>query len=170
MAASLPSMFVRASASCGADRATRKQPAMSVARKYPAFPDHFETERLLIRAPKPGDGRAINDAVRESIGELRPWMAWAQVVPSPAESETWAREAALRFRNREDLPLLLFRKADDLLVGASGLHRIGWDVPRFEIGYWVRSNLSGNGYITEAVNGITAFAFEQLGAVRMEIR
>ncbi len=50
------------------------------------------------------------------------------------------------------------------------MHRIDWDVPRFEIGYWVRTSLQGQGYITEAVNGISKFAFEQLKAERMEIR
>lgn len=143
---------------------------MYVSRKHPPIPDHLETERLLIRAPQPGDGRAINDAIRESIEELRPWMPWARVVPSVAESETFAREAALRFRNHEDLPLLLFRKSDGLYVGGSGMHNINWNVPRFEIGYWLRTSLHGQGYMTEAVNGITAMAFDTLEAVRVEIR
>ena len=112
----------------------------------------------------------INEAISESINELRPWMPWAQTTQSVAETETFARESALRFRNREELPLALFRKRDGFYVGNSGLHRIDWDVPRFEIGYWVRTSLQGNGYITEAVNGITKFAFEQLQAERMEIR
>src|SRR5215475_8757445 len=84
---------------------------MLVAKKRPHVPDQFETERLIIRAPQPGDGKAINDAIRESLDDLRPWMPWARIVPSVAESETFAREAALRFRNREDLPLHLFRKS-----------------------------------------------------------
>lgn len=143
---------------------------MYVARKRPAVPNHFETERLLIRAPQPGDGRVVNEAIRESLAELRPWMPWAKVMPSLAESETFVREAALSFRNAEDLPLLLFRKADDLFLGGSGLHNIAWSVPRFEIGYWLRTSAQGQGYMTEAVNGITALAFGQLGAVRLEIR
>lgn len=143
---------------------------MSVVRHYPKFPDHFETERLLIRALQPNDGRVINEAILESIDNLRPWMPWAQTPQSIAETETYVRESALRFRNREDLPLALFRKSDGYYVGGSGMHRIDWDVPRFEIGYWVRTSLQGNGYVTEAVNGITKFAFEQLGAERMEIR
>ena len=60
---------------------------MLVARKHPVVPDHFETERLLIRAPQPGDGPAINAAVVESIDDLRPWMPWAQTTQSVAEQE-----------------------------------------------------------------------------------
>lgn len=134
------------------------------------LPEKFQTERLIIRAPRPGDGRAVNDAIRESIDNLRPWMSWARVVPSVAESESFARESSIRYRSREELAMLLFRKSDGWFVGASGLHTIAWDVPRMEIGYWVRTSLQGQGYITEAVNGIAAFAFTILKAVRLEIR
>lgn len=143
---------------------------MLVAKKRPPVPEQFETERLLIRAPQPGDGKVINDAIRESLDNLRPWMPWARVVPSVAESETFAREAALRFRNREDLALHFFRKSDGLYLGGSGLHNIAWDVPRFEIGYWIRTSAQGRGYVTEVVNGIAEMAFDKLDAVRLEIR
>jgi len=143
---------------------------MLVAKKRPPVPEQFETERLLIRVPQPNDGKVINDAIRESIDELRPWMPWARVVPSVAESETFARESALRFRNHEDLALHFFRKSDGVYLGGSGLHNIAWDVPRFEIGYWIRTSAQGHGYVTEVVNGITAMAFDKLNAVRLEIR
>ncbi len=133
------------------------------------FPDHFETERLIIRAPRPGDGPTVNEAILESLDNLRPWMPWAQREPSVQDTEAHLRRAAAKFQARKDLGLLLYRKSDGLFVGGSGLHRIDWSVPRFSIGYWVRSSLEGQGYITEAVKGITAFAFEVLGAARVEI-
>jgi RimJ/RimL family protein N-acetyltransferase len=134
------------------------------------FPDHFETERLLIRAPKAGDGVPIHAAIQESLESLQPWMPWATADETVEELETFLRTMAARFTLREDLPLMLWRKSDGLYVGGSGLHRMDWRVPRFEIGYWVRTSLEGQGYITEAVNGITQFAFEVLGAERIEIR
>jgi RimJ/RimL family protein N-acetyltransferase len=69
---------------------------------------------------------------------------------------------------RENLVMGLFRKPDG--CRHQRVHRMDWSVPRFEIGYWVRTNLQGQGYITEAVNGITAFAFSVLNAQRIEIR
>jgi RimJ/RimL family protein N-acetyltransferase len=134
------------------------------------FPDQIETERLIIRSPRPGDGAVINAAVRESINELRPWMPWAQVVPEVEDTETYVRSAAARFIEREDLGLSLWRKEDGLYVGGSGLHRIDWSVPCMETGYWCRTSLTGQGYITEAAIGIMRFAFEHLHAQRLEIR
>jgi ribosomal-protein-serine acetyltransferase len=134
------------------------------------FPDHFETSRLLIRAPLPGDGPELYAAVMESLIELRPWMPWAKEAPTVESQEEVIRRAHAEFLARNDLMLLLLLKGTNRLVGSSGLHRIDWTVPRFEIGYWVRTSFAGQGFITEAVSGITAFAFETLGARRVEIR
>jgi ribosomal-protein-serine acetyltransferase len=117
------------------------------------FPDSFETNRLTIRSPFPGDGAELRVAVGETIEELRSWMAWADHVPTVEEQEELVRQGRTRFLRREDLWLLLFLKGTHTLVGCSGLHNIDWQVPRFEIGYWVRRRYGGQGYITEAVRG-----------------
>ncbi|MBD2868971.1 GNAT family N-acetyltransferase [Paenibacillus arenilitoris] len=134
------------------------------------IPERFESERLLIRAPLWGDGAAINEAVRESIEELRPWMPWAQTIPTIEESEAGIRHSRLQFIERNDLRLLLVHKETGQLVGSSGLHRIDWQARKFEIGYWVRTAFEKQGYVTEAVNGITNFAIQELQANRIEIR
>ncbi len=134
------------------------------------FPESFETERLLIRSPLPGDGLEMHAAVNESLDELLPWMDWPEQHKTVEDSEEKARLNRVRFLERSDLLLLLFLKGTNTLVGGSGLHRMDWSVPRFEIGYWCRTRFVGSGYITEAVRGITTFAFERLGARRVEIR
>jgi hypothetical protein len=92
------------------------------------FPDQFETERLIIRAPRIGDGKGMNEAILESLTELRQWMPWAKEAPSVEDSEENIRRAVARFQTREDLRLQLFLK-DGTFAGGSGLHRPNWDVP-----------------------------------------
>lgn len=134
------------------------------------FPDAFETPRLLIRSPMPGDGPEVNAAIVETIDSLRPWMPWAQEIPTVEQSEERMRQVRCGFLERTNLWLILFLKGTSTLVGSSGLHVKDWAVPKFEIGYWCRKRFEGQGYITEAVRGITTFAFETLGARRVEIR
>ena len=134
------------------------------------FPESFETERLLIRSPLPGDGQELHAAVRESIEELTPWMTWPKEHRTVDDSEASSRMARVAFLGRSELRLHLYLKGTNTLVGSSGLQRIDWEVPKFEIGYWCRTGFTGRGYITEAVLGITAFAFDVLGARRVEIR
>jgi RimJ/RimL family protein N-acetyltransferase len=134
------------------------------------FPDHFSTERLHLRAPRPGDGAVIYQAIQESLHTLQPWMPWANPAPRPEDSELYARRAAARFILREELNFLILRREDEVLAGATSLHSIDWSVPCFEIGYWLRASFEGLGYMTEAVGRLTAFTFEHLGAQRIEIR
>ncbi len=134
------------------------------------FPESFETERLLIRSQLPGDGPEMHAAVDESLGDLLPWMDWPKQHETIEDSEKQIRLNRVRFLQRTVLMLLLFLKGTNTLVGSSGLHRMDWSVPKFEIGYWCRTRFTGNGYVTEAVRGITTFAFEHLGARRVEIR
>ena len=134
------------------------------------FPESFESDRLTIRAPRAGDGTEIQAAVRETFDDLKLWMPWAQQLPTLEESESYIRRVQCQFLAREDLALLLFLKGTNTMVGGSGLHRIDWDIPKFEIGYWCRKRFQEQGYITESTEAITNFAFETLGAKRVEIR
>jgi RimJ/RimL family protein N-acetyltransferase len=134
------------------------------------IPESFDTERLTIRAPRVGDGTPMNEAILESLEHLRPWMPWAHTVPTVEDSEENVRQAHIKFLQREDFRLHLWLKNTETFVGGSGLHRFDWAVPRFELGYWVHKKFEGQGYVTEAVNGITQFAFEVFKAERLEIR
>ncbi|QHS21879.1 GNAT family N-acetyltransferase [Virgibacillus sp. MSP4-1] len=134
------------------------------------FPHEFETERLFIRMPKPGDGKVVYPAIQASINELKQWLPFAQNKQSEEESEINTREAYIKFLRREDLRLHIFLKETGEFVGSSGLHNIDWDIPKFEIGYWVHTKHSGRGYGTEAAAGITNFAFHELKAKRVEIQ
>ena len=132
------------------------------------FPESFETERLLIRSPHLGDGPELHAAVRESIEELTPWMTWPKEHRTVDDSEASARQTRVAFLQRSELRLHLYLKGTDTLVGSSGLQGIDWEVPMFEIGYWCRTGLTGRGHVTEAVRGITAFAFDTLGQMRRD--
>jgi ribosomal-protein-serine acetyltransferase len=134
------------------------------------FPDSFETERLTIRAPRVEDAPEVIAAVIESLPELRPWMPWAAEPPVLEGTIGRLRHNMAKWITREDLLLHVYHKGTPTFVMGSGLHRIDWQSGKFEIGYWVRTPYMGQGFATEAVNGITAFAFQQLHANRVEIR
>jgi RimJ/RimL family protein N-acetyltransferase len=138
------------------------------------LPEVLPSARLLLRAPRAGDGAALNEAMVESLESLKPWMPWAQTLSTPEQSELTCRQLAVRFAQRTDLTLFMFERLADAscgrLVGGTGLHRMDWNVPRFEIGYWCRPSLQGRGLVTEAVQTLTRFAFHTLRARRVELR
>ena len=87
------------------------------------FPEQFESERLLIRAPFPGDGAEIHAAIAESLDELRPWMPWAHLDQSVEDVEANVRQARAEFLARHDLRLHVYLRDGGGFVGSSGLHR-----------------------------------------------
>lgn len=134
-------------------------------------PEQLETERLLIRCPRAGDGAIVHASVLESLAALRGFPAslpWAMQEPCVDASEQFCREGEAHYRLRTSLPMLLFLKGSHVHAGSSGLHGFDWSVPKCEIGYWGHSRFAGQGFITEAVRAITAFAFQHLGMRRIQ--
>lgn len=134
------------------------------------FPEKIETERLLIRPCLPGDGQIVHEAIQHSLEELKQWLPFAHKQQTLEQTEENIRNAYALFIQRQDIRLHIFRKEDQTFIGATGLHRISWEAGRFEIGYWCDTRWTKRGYLTEAVQGLTAFAFEELHANRVEIR
>lgn len=138
------------------------------------LPPWIDTPRLRLRSAREDDAPALNAAVAESLGALRPWMPWAQRAPTLAESRAVCRRQQGRFLLREDLTWLMFERASDgaegALVGGCGLHRIDWTLRRFEVGYWRREPWGGRGLVGEAVQALARMAFDVLDARRVEVR
>lgn len=137
-------------------------------------PECITTQRLDIRPPTltrlEQDAAQVHAAITESLASLGPWMKWANPAPTFEQTRENLRRSIELWRERRELRLLLFLRGTDTLVGSSGLHDMEWDIPRFEIGYWVCSRFAGQGYITEAVITIRDLAVGVLGAQRVEIR
>lgn len=131
------------------------------------LPEEIESERLVIRVARPGDGKVFNEAIIESLDQLTPWLAWATPPPTVAESEESCRRAYGRFHLNEDLMVFLFLKECGSLVGGSGLHDVDWNLGRFEVGYWGRTSFGGRGLITEGVRALSCHALDHLGASRV---
>lgn len=136
----------------------------------PAFPEMMETARLLIRAPREGEGAEVNAAIRETYTELHEWMEWASYLPEVEETEQRRLQARAKFLAGEDFSVQAHLKTTGALALCAGLHPRDWNVPKFEIGYWCRAAYQGSGYVTETVCALTRIALEVFGANRIEIR
>ncbi|MDQ7726781.1 GNAT family N-acetyltransferase [Bacillus halotolerans] len=134
-------------------------------------PLQLETERLILRAPhQTGDGKIVNQAIRDSFNELKAWLPFAQELPTVEETEINLRNAHINFLKRESFRFLIFDKDSNDFIGITSLQRIDWNIPKCEIGYWVNTKFGGNGYITEAVKKLANFGLHNIKFRRIEIR
>lgn len=129
-----------------------------------------ETQRLVLRPPSPENAAAIQEAIEESFAELHVWMDWAVTLQSLEETKAVLARARTRYESMEDFGVHAFLKDTGRFVLGAGLHPLNWRVPKFEIGYWCRTSMQGKGYVTEVVRELTAAAFRDMAANRVEIR
>jgi ribosomal-protein-serine acetyltransferase len=128
------------------------------------------TPRLCIKPRFVGEGAIINAAICASLEHLKPWMPFAQTAPSIVESEEHCRHAVEQFASRQEIILSIYSRDQKQFIGSTGLHEPRWDVPSFEIGYWVSKEFEGQGFVRESTHALTRYAVQVLGAKRVEIR
>jgi RimJ/RimL family protein N-acetyltransferase len=133
-------------------------------------PETLDTPRLVLSCPRAGDGPLLAGSVRESLAELKPWMPWATDAYSEQDGELWCRRAAANFLQRSQLQYLVRGRESGAHVGTLGAFAFDWDVPKAEIGYWLRTGHTGHGFMTEAVNALAGLLLERLCFNRVELR
>lgn len=130
------------------------------------WPTPITTPRLFLRPPQIGEGAMVNTAIIESLEALSEFMPWAKTPPTIDDTEEFVRQAAANWiakTNQEPyLPLFVFDRATQQFIGSTGFHHFNWEIPALETGYWIRSSCLGLGYMTEAINALTQYAFKQL--------
>lgn len=132
--------------------------------------DELRGERVVVRPYRESDAADLRAAVEESREHVRPWLPFADDHKTLDESRDWIIRCAARWLLREDFIVGLWDAASGEFVGGSGLHPRDWQVPSFEIGYWLRASAQGKGYMHEAAQLLTDYAFASLNAQRVLIR
>ena len=97
-------------------------------------------------------------------------MDWAVRPQTPEETAEFVSGSETSWQEETALNLLMVEQETGEIIGATGYPRLDWAVPKFEIGYWVRSDRVGKGYASEATWLLAQHAFEVLGANRVELR
>lgn len=133
-------------------------------------PDEVQTDRLILRVPRPGDGAIVYPSVRATIEQLKPWMPWATDAYSADDGEIWCRRSFVDFHARTSAQFLMLRKEDRVHLGTLGAHDMNLKVRKAEIGYWLHTEHTGRGYMTEAVNALSDLLCRSLKIHRVQIR
>ncbi len=117
----------------------------------------LESFRLLLREPQPGDAPAIAEGLGEY--DVAEFLATAPHPYRVDDAKAFLAKAAEARAKGEAYNFALLRKDDGKLIGVCGLVlREG----RYELGYWIAKPFWGQGYASEAVRKVLAFAFHDL--------
>lgn len=131
------------------------------------------TQRTLIRPVLVQDTVIMHDAMAGSFDLLRKWMPWAQHLATKRDTEIYLAHGERLWANSchegVELPLQIMDIKNEIYYGATGIKPANLMIPSFEIGYWINKQVMGQGLVTEAMNALTRYLFDALGAKRVEI-
>ena len=92
---------------------------------------------IQIRPYSVADASSVWEAVRESLGELLPWMSWCHPGYSIEESRSWLEAQVPAFQQGTALEFAIV-SGEGRYLGACGLGQIDQANGRANLGYWVR--------------------------------
>ncbi|WP_371226107.1 GNAT family N-acetyltransferase [Roseovarius sp. 2305UL8-3] len=130
----------------------------------------IETERLTLRQPQLSDYRDWSSLRENSAEFLTPWEPlWASdhlARKGFANRVYWAQRS---ISGGTALPLFLFRRSDQTLLGAITLDNIRRGPAQAgTLGYWTGEPHIRQGYMQEAIKAVVHYAYERLDLSRIE--
>lgn len=134
------------------------------------IPSHIETERLTMRPYHKGDGNAYFSLICKNRDHLREHADDATEIKTEEHAEIRIRELAADWVARTRFVLGMWEKATAASIGQIWIEPDKWDVPSFEIGWFLDKNCQGRGFATEAVNACLTFLFEELHAHKVVVK
>ena len=136
------------------------------------IPTRFETERLVLRCYQAGDGAWYFPMSQRNKLHLERYESGNPVMTicSQADAEVLVRDFAADWVAHKAFFLAAFKKDTQEFVAQVYVGVVNWDLPEFEIGYFVDVDHEGQGFISEAVKEALRFCFKHLGASRLQLK
>jgi RimJ/RimL family protein N-acetyltransferase len=141
-------------------------------------PDQLTTPRTILRRWRPSDAAQLEPILAANWDHLGPWLPIHVAKPAPkAELETRLAGFVADFDADLKWRYGMYSSDNGDLVGEVDLFprdangRVSYEnSDRAEVGYWVRSDLTGRGFVTEGVLRMLDLAASLPRVERVEIR
>lgn len=131
-------------------------------------------EKIILSKPDVTFEYAIKmfTVVEQNREHILPWLSWAmpEMTKSAENSFMYAYEADKDWEKQERFEYAIYDKATNEYCGAIGVMKRGCSHNKtFELGFWLKKEVNGRGYMNEAVKLIEK-EFFNLGVERLIIR
>lgn len=123
---------------------------------------------IFIRPYAIEDAVALYEAAKESVMEVAPFMPWCRPDLSLEDARTWIARQVTNFQSGKAFEFVVLSH-EGRFLGGCGLNDIDQENRRANIGYWIRSSVTGNGMATASIHLLVRWAFQNTNLNRLEI-
>jgi RimJ/RimL family protein N-acetyltransferase len=130
------------------------------------IPTQLETERLVVRRYAKGDGQGLYLLLETNDNRhaLKEHVNYVSTVKTDEDAEIEARKRSAEWDARDRFVMGIWMKKENRYIGEIWIEPKIWDVPSFEIGWFLDRGYQGKGIATEAVLRSLFFLFNDLNA------
>ena len=130
------------------------------------LPEKLESQRLLIRRYSEGDGKALFALLERNNNRefLFPNVEEVAIIKTIEEAETKVQKHSAEWDSRKRFVLGIWEKKNNIYIGEIWIEPNKWNVPSFELGWFLGQGYLGKGFATEAAQRSLKFLFHDLGA------
>jgi len=122
---------------------------------------------VTLRLARPHDAVLLTEGLSD-VGTAE-WMLTVPHPFTPEDSVRWVEEEApAGWREGTLLFLTIADAVDDAFLGEVGLTNVALADGRVEVAYWLAPAARGRGAMTRALRLVLAWAFDELGVVRVD--
>lgn len=125
--------------------------------------------KILLRPYVKKDAAELHRIVLESLDDIWPWLPFAHQGYSLKETKTWLNQGPKEWKTGRAYNFAVCDAATGEQVGGAGLNEINPMNKTANLGYWVKSDRTGQGIALTAAKLLAKWGFKALKLNRIEI-
>jgi ribosomal-protein-serine acetyltransferase len=124
---------------------------------------------VTLRPSRMSDAKEAYQAIKESAAEMSPWLPFVHPDYSLAENRAWLKQRPAEWKKGISYQFVIIDARDGRIIGGCGLNEMDNMNRRCNLGYWVRSDRTGQGIAVAATRLLAKWGFAVLKLNRIEI-
>lgn len=124
-------------------------------------------EQIRLKILEAHDTEALFNLINRSRNSLREWLPWVDAIEQPSDTRAFIKRGLLQFADGHGFQCGIWYEG--MLVGVIGLHEINHMHRKTSIGYYLDKQFEGHGIMTQAVEALIKYCFDEIDLNRIEI-
>lgn len=126
-------------------------------------------ERIYLKKHSVDLTQEMFNTIQKNRNYLTKYMPWAHTTLKVEDSLDWIKTTIEEWDRKNLFDYGIFNHNKNEYMGSIGIHTMSWAHHRAELGYWLREQDQGRGYISESIR-VLEKECQKLGFHRLEIR